>query len=403
VVKAFKYRTLIYYFSALVFIALCGFEPADVVRDQCGRQKAVAADCTGFMAEGAGEARNVILFIGDGMGTNQVYAGRVYLNGPDAPLSWEEFPHTGLATTCAVGGITDSAAAGTAIATGHKTRVGQVSTGPTLEYEKFESILERVKDRKATGLVSTTSLWDATPAVFAAHASRRTQSRNIAQQMVEETRVDVMLGGGAKAFIGDGKGTDVTAKARELGYVVVRDADELNAVNASETKKLLGLFNDGSMTYEKNRGTNNTEPHLSDMVGAALDVLDNDPRGLFLMVEGARIDHSSHAMSMDRLVLEMAEFDKSINIALEWAKGHPDTLILITADHETGGIEVRPGDYKKGDKLKVRWTTAFLGLHANHSSQRVPVYGHGPNAGAIREHMDNTEVYCIMRNAFGEQ
>ncbi|HUT53240.1 MAG TPA: alkaline phosphatase [bacterium] len=386
--------------AAIAFISLCGFNPEDVVPDRCSLQKEAAADCSAFAADGAGTAKNVILIIGDGMGIGATYAGRVYQNGPDQPLDWEELPHRGLVTTCAIGMITDSAASGTAFATGHKTRIGEVSVSPGPEYKPYQSVLEFVKDRKATGLVTTTMIWDATPAVFAAHAPKRSSSKDIAAQMLEKTGVDVMLGGGAAAFKADATHPDLIAKAPDLGYKVVATAPELAKVDLTNTNKLLGLFADKSLEYEAERPAESTEPHLSDMAAVALDILDNDPRGFFIMIEGANIDHAGHSMDMDDLLGEMAEFDKTVDLVLAWAQEHPDTLIVITADHETGGIKVIPGEYNKGDKIEVKWTTAFLGLHASHSSQQVPIYAIGPNASAIKPHMDNTEIYCVLKNAF---
>lgn len=380
-------------------VLLYGFEPTDVIEDQCILQEDRAAQCSGFVSDGAGEARNVILIIGDGMGIGATYAGRVYLNGPDQPLSWEKLPHRGLVTTCAIGGITDSAAAGTAIATGHKTSNGTISQGPDRDSPVYESVLESVKDIRATGLVTTTSLWDATPAVFAAHAPRRAQSRSIAQQMVEVTGPRVMMGGGAGAFTGDGMGPDLVEKARDMGYAVVTDREGLLALDTGSTDRVLGLFSSGPLTCEKEREPDCTEPHLSEMARAAIEVLSRDPRGFFLMIEGARIDHASHGLNVDRLVMEMAEFNRTVELALDWADSHPGTLVVITADHETGGMRVVKRDYEAGDKIKVIWTSAPLYIHANHSSQRVPIYGVGPNAGAIRTEMDNTEVYCVIRNA----
>jgi len=387
-------------FCAIAFILLTGFGPVEAEKDRCRKQQYEKADCSGFSGGGAGEAKNVILFIGDGMGAGQVFAGRVYTNGPDEIMTWEEFPNQGLVTTCAIGGITDSAASGTAFATGNKTEPGRVSMGTGPNAPSYQSVLEMVKGRKATGLVTTCNMWGATPAVFAAHVPYRYESSIIARQMVEDTGVDVMLGGGREAFASPDTDTSAIDIAEEKGYTVITDAGGLGAVVPDETKKLLGLFSPHSMTFELERDQDSTEPHLADMVKVALDILDNDERGFFLMVEGARIDSAGHRMSMDRLVLEMEQLDRAIDYVLEWAEDHPDTLIIVTADHETGGVIVKPGKYEKGDEIKVIWSTGFPGFKASHSNQRVPIYAIGPNADAVRSEMDNTEIFCIMKNAF---
>jgi alkaline phosphatase len=212
--------------------------------------------------------------------------------------------------------------------------------------------------------------------------------------------VDVMLGGGADEFGGNDKHEDQMERAAKMGYKVVRTRDELKAVDPSETEKLLGIFRGGSLHFEVDWKEKFNEPHLSEMAEKALQILERDDRGFFLMIEGAHIDHAGHKTSMKKLVGQMKEFDKIVNMVLDWQESHPDTLVIITADHETGGIRVWPDDYKKGDKIKVWWTTSFVPGYAGHSAQRVPIYAIGPNADAVKTHMDNTEVFCLMKNAF---
>jgi alkaline phosphatase len=296
-------------------------------------------------------------------------------------------------------GITDSAAAGTALATGHKTTNATISMDDKNE-EKFESILERVKSYKATGLVTTTALWDATPAVFAAHAGKRSDAFEITSQMVEVTQPDVMLGGGAREFKGDGQHPNLIEKARELGYTVVRNREDLLAAGPLSVSRLFGLFAPGGLTFEAERDDDTTQPHLSEMAQTAIKVLDRDPRGFFLMIEGARIDHAGHRTDLDKLVHEMAEFNRTVEWVLAWAKDRGDTLVVITADHETGGIEVTKKDYQQGDLIQLKWTKSVVPGYAGHSSQRVPIYAQGPNAGAVKEEMDNTEVHCVIKQAF---
>ncbi len=393
---------------ALFLLSLSGlwaFEPSDVYYDECKEIGYSHADCSGFNAAGAGEAKNVILMIGDGMGINQIYSGRVYLNGPDKPLNWETLPHRGLVTTCSIGEVTDSAASATAMATGHKTSNGVISMKDDGSYEKVPNILDMVHDKKAVGVVTTTEVWDATPAAFVSHALSRNMDREIARQMTTESLPEVIMGGGRAAFeplpLGGEKARfDSVAAAEGNGYKVVRTREELLGLDASSTTRLLGLFAHQKLRYEANRSPESYEPHLSEMSKAALDVLANDPRGFFLMIEGARIDHSSHRVDVDKLVGEVVEFDKTVNMVMEWMESHPDTLLIITADHECGGIEVQPGDYKKGDYIRVSWSSMVTIGYAYHSSQRVPIFAKGPNAGAIKEHMDDTEIMCVIKNAF---
>ncbi|MFO8057195.1 MAG: alkaline phosphatase [bacterium] len=379
---------------------LTAFNPKDIRQDACLLQSYEKADCSEFVGKGAGSAENVILLIGDGMGIGQVYAGRVYLQGPEHPLKWEKLPHRGQVTTCAMYGITDSAASGSAMATGHKAMTTTISMDHKRE-KHYKTILEHVQDYKATGLVTNTNLWDATPAVFAAHSPSRSKSFDIARQMVSH-EVDVMLGGGANEFSGNDEVGNQMERARGMGYKVVRTRDELKAVDPAVTRKLMGIFKGGSLRFEVDWKPEHNEPHLSEMAQKALEVLEKDERGMFLMIEGAHIDHACHKVSMDKLLGQMKEFDKTVNMVLDWQEEHPDTLVIITADHETGGIRVWPKDYRKGDEIKVWWTTALVPGYAGHSSQRVPIYARGPNASAVKNHMQNTEVFCLMKNAFAE-
>ena len=171
-------------FAAVLCLALpsFGFEVADIEFADCTVAPPAAADCSAFIGTGAGQAKNVILMVGDGMGLTQVFAGRVKVNGPDKPLAWEQLPHRGLATTCSLTGITDSAASSTALHSGHKTENGRINTGP--DNQRLENITDLIHARRAVGVVSTVRIWDATPAGATAHASLRSQDREIAAEMV---------------------------------------------------------------------------------------------------------------------------------------------------------------------------------------------------------------------------
>jgi alkaline phosphatase len=158
--------------SLTAFISFSGFEPSDVVYDKCKDQEMYHADCSRFIAKEAGQAKNVILLIGDGMGIPQTWLVRTYLNGPAKHLVWEDLPNQGLMTTCSIGHITDSAASGTALATGYKTTNGRISISASGS-ETLPNILDRIHDRKAVGVVSTGSMVDATPAVFVSHVTLR--------------------------------------------------------------------------------------------------------------------------------------------------------------------------------------------------------------------------------------
>ena len=322
---------------------------------------------------------NVILFIGDGMGAGQIEAASMYAGGA---LSFEDFPYQGQITTySASSSVTDSAAAATAMATGRKVNNGVISTAVPGDGAELRTVLEEAADRgKRTGLVSTTSITHATPAAFGAHETSRANRTQIAQDYLTQTRPNVLFGG-------DGS----MAGAGAAGYAVVDDAAGLHALDADSAALVSGQFATGHMTYELDRDLTTTQPHLSEMTAAALGILDNDPDGFFLMVEGGRIDHAAHANDIERTVQEVLEFSRAVETAMDWvaASAALDTLVLVTADHETGGLAVT-ADNGVGQYPDVTWTTT------GHAAARVPIYGWGTNGWLIAPLMDNTGVYAVM-------
>jgi alkaline phosphatase len=380
--------------------ALCAFEPADVKEVNCSAAGPVKADCAAQRAAGAGQVRNLVLLIGDGMGIGQTYAGRVYLYGPEGRLAFENFPHQGLVTTCSLGAITDSAAAATAMGSGNKTNNGELGLGPGPQYEFFPNVIDLIHKSKAVGVVTTSMVWDATPAGFTVHARSRQSDRNIARALIEDSRPEVIMGGGAKAFQSCGKEREnLLEKARASGYAVVQDRHELASLDTETVTRILGLFAPQKMEYENERSPDCPEPRLSDMARVSLAILDNDPRGFFLMIEGGRIDHASHAMNLALVVGEVVEFNRTVEVVMEWAQERGDTLVLVTADHETGGTRVKAGPYQKGDLVRVDWTRGIPPFSAGHSSQLVPLYAQGPYAEAVQPQMDNTDIFCLIMNA----
>ena len=292
------------------------------------------------------------------------------------------------------------------MSTGYKTLNGSVAVKAMPVFERLENLHDRLGARKALGLVSTSAVWDATPAAFVAHAPDRKQSRRIACEMILDSRPEVILGGGAAAFLesapcpGLDQDIDLIAKAREEGYQTLYRRGDLTAATASP--KTLGLFAPESMAWQVERAQNSDQPTLTEMSAYALRVLERDPRGFFLMIEGGRIDHAGHETNLENLLGEMREFDETVNLALKWAKERGDTLVIVTADHETGGMEIPPGEYVSGEAVPVNWTTRDQPGHASHSSQLVPIWGYGPGAETIRPIMDNTEISCLIDRALSD-
>jgi alkaline phosphatase len=325
----------------------------------------------------AQQAKNVILFIGDGMGPEQVKAGRLYMG---ESLSFEGFPVQALInTSSAWASVTDSAAAATAMATGQKVMNGVISTNFPGNTKDLQTILEQKKAQgKSVGLVTSTYITHATPAAFAAHVLNRNNNSGIARDMLEDALPEVLMGGSKYL---------TPAMAKRAGYYVVTDKKELLEKEAASAIFLAGLFGEGNMPYES-EGLEYL-PHLSEMTKVALESLANNSEGFFLMVEGGRIDHAGHRNNIENLVKEVAEFSRSVEAALEWAASNPDTLIIVTADHETGGLKITK-DNGPAVAPEVIWKTK------KHTATLVPLYARGPGAENIKPQMHNTEIYGIL-------
>jgi len=275
-----------------------------------------------------GEVKNVIVLIGDGMGFGQVQLTKLVYGH----LNIENIPYTGFELTDSLSGeVTDSAAAGTAIATGFKTYNGMIST---LKFDgkvvNLTTLLELAQFmNKSTGLVTTTRITHATPAVFASHTESRKMEEEIARQLIQH-KVNVLFGGGKGKF--DERTLNL---AKKYGYEVVFDRKGLEEVSGDY---VLGLFADSHIPYVLDRDANT--PSLLDMTKKAIEILERNPNGFFLMVEGGRIDHACHTNDVASTVAETKEFDDVVGYVLEYAREKDDTLVIVTADHETGGLAV---------------------------------------------------------------
>ncbi len=333
---------------------------------------------------GSAMPTNVIVFIGDGMGYGQIAAAGLYANGASGTLSFEAFPHQAQVTTASADSpITDSAAAATAMATGYKVSNGVISVARPGDGRQLQTVLEQAAAAgKATGLVTTTYISHATPAAFAAHEPSRGNYGQIAQDYLRQTRPNVLFGGSLYLSESD---------AAAAGYSVVKDAAQLQALDTDSADFVSGQFAAGNMTYEFDRGPAATEPHLSEMTAVALSLLDNDPQGFFLMVEGGRIDHAAHAHDLERTIGETLEFSRAVRTAVDWAGRslQSDTLILVTADHETGGLNIL-ADGEAGRYPYVAWTSA------GHTGANVPIYAWGSNSEWVTGVMDNTWIHHVM-------
>lgn len=328
---------------------------------------------------------NIILFIGDGMGFEHVKAAGMYQNGEAGTLSFESFSNTGEVITSGTDeGATDSAAAATAMATGQKVATAVLSMNFPGDGSELETILEYFKQRgKSVGLVTTSIITDATPAAFAAHERQRWSYEAIASDYFTQTLPNILYGGA--------KYVDVT-QAEEAGYTVVTNRDEMEELDTESETMVSGQF--GTWIFPVESEGVGSLPHLSEMTRSALNILDNDPDGFFLMVEGALIDSSSHRNNLIDTIFETIEFSNAVEEALDWVSVRDDTLIIVVADHETGGLEVISNN-GIGNLPAVNWTAG-----TDHTESNIPIYAWGVNAEVVDGTMDNTDVYGLMIDAY---
>jgi len=355
----------------------------------------------------AGNAKNIIIMIPDGMGLADVTAARTFKNGPNgAPLSFETLKHIGYQRSHSADSlVTDSAASASAWACGEKFANNEIcyhGDGRPVR----PSILELAKKAgKATGLVVTDGITEATPAAFGAHVPTRDCRQEIGRQYLETTGVDVLLGGGRKEFSTEtpdpcGTKGDLLLSAGKKGYELITDREELKKAVAGGSRKLLGLFQARGMTPEVERPAGSLEPRLPEMTAAALTVLEKDRDGFFLLVEGSLVDKANHRNNYTMQLGEVLAFDETVAVVRDWImadrKRTDETLLIVVADHETGGFAITgpaaslPGP---GAALETAWTGK------GHSAVDTMVWSEGPGSENLARSMDNTDIYQVMAGA----
>ncbi len=292
------------------------------------------------------KAKYVFFFIGDGMGISQVHAAEAFQSamagdGNHIPLGFREFPEAGLSTTYAANRfITGSAAAGTALATGHKTAIGRISMD-TSGTVPFETLAEKAKKKgMKVGIISSVSIDHATPAVFYAHQPKRNMYFEISLELAA-SNIDFFGGGGFRSPEGELKGEQINVieLAQENAFEYVNTKAAFGALMPSENKVLFvnpELTDGEAMLYAIDQPEGYIS--LADITKKAIELLDNE-NGFFMMVEGGKIDWVCHANDAATTVYEVLDFSAAVDEAVSFYKQHPDeTLIVVTADHETGGL-----------------------------------------------------------------
>jgi alkaline phosphatase len=329
--------------------------------------------------------KNIILLIGDGMGVS--YVSTSVLSMKNDPF--RKFSTIGFSVTCSEDNlVTDSAPAATAIATGYRTNNWTIAEDPWSD-EPLTTIFELAeKLNKATGIVVTSSITHATPAAFVAHVKDRDDEFDIAEQETER-KTDLFIGGGIKFFtpksIGGGRtdGVNLLSKAKSNGYDYYDGYEKLK--NSNLGKKFYALFDSTGLPKAAERNYT-----LGDLTEIALEYLGAQPNGFILMVEGSQIDWAGHRNNQEYLLSEMEDFNKAINVALTFAEKDGETLIVVTADHETGGMSIIDGSLD-GSKLDL----AFSSKH--HTANMVGIFSKGPGEKEFGGIMDN---YMIGRKLF---
>ena len=326
--------------------------------------------------------KNIILFIGDGMGVAQVTAGKT----AKGTLNLEQFPVGGLMTTHSSDSyVTDSAAGATALATGVKTYNGAIGVDPNKK--PLKTVLEYAEDAgKSTGLVATCTITHATPASFAAHVEGRSLEPLIAEDLAK-SNVDVMFGGGWSFFVPnsqpESKRTDNKDLLAQLSrrMKVIRTPQEFAALSGNDVTSVAGLFAAGHLSKAKAR-----EVSLLDMTRKAIQILSKNSTGFFLMVEGSQIDWAGHDNDSDGIINEMVDLDEAVGAGLSYAKENGQTLVVVTADHETGGYALNGGSLAEYKITMPAFTTK------NHTGVMVPVFAYGPGSVAFGGIHDNTLI-----------
>jgi alkaline phosphatase len=323
--------------------------------------------------------RNVILLIGDGMGLSQITAASVAKRDK---LAIETCPYIGLVRTYAANKlVTDSAAGATAMATGIKTYNGAI--GVDMKVEKVKNIVEYAEEAGiATGVITSTHVTHATPACFFSHQKSRAKVNELVALDFLSSGLEVLIGGGFKYFQTREDKRDLLREAEKKGYFV---CDDLKKLDNHIPKKLLCLPWAALPPQMPARGD-----FLPKATAKGIEILNNYENGFFLMVEGGQVDWGGHNKNADYIIRELLDFDEAVAAALAFAAKDGNTLVIITADHETGGLSINGGDLKTG-KVEGAFTTDY------HTATMVPIFAFGPSAELFTGVIDNTAIFFKIK------
>jgi alkaline phosphatase len=324
------------------------------------------------------KVKNVILLIGDGMGLNHIHAAKV---ASESSLQIERAHYIGIIETYSANSyITDSGAGGTALACGIKTNNGMI--GMNADSVAVPSILHIAKANKlATGIVATSSITHATPASFVAHQVSRKMEEEIAKDILHSD-VDIFIGGGRKFFNERDDEKNLLDSLTAKGYGVYASLQDASLSTSS--KKGVLLANHAMPSKLEGRG--NMLPEATQL---ALDVLSKNKKGFFLMIEGSQIDWAGHGNNIEGIIAETLDFDKAVGIAMDFADKNKGTLVIVTADHETGGLQILGKD-NQTNELHAIFTSN------DHTPVPVPLFAYGQDADKFSNFMNNTDIKQLL-------
>lgn len=336
------------------------------------------------------EPLSIIFMIGDGMGLPQI--STAFYFGDSIP-NFEQFENIGLSKTSSTSHkITDSAAGATAFSIGEKTYKRAI--GVSKDTIAKPTILETLQEQGyQTGLVSLTSITHATPASFYAHVKDRDMHEDIALQLVD-ANVDYFAGGGLKYFTKREDSKNLFKELETKNYKL--DSTGLSAFDLDK-KNGYFLAQDGMPSKVEGR-----KSFLQDATKLGLDYFAQKTLPFFFMIEGSYIDWGGHAENSDMVIQEVSDFDKTLKIVLEYIDQHPNTLLVVTADHETGGVSIgKSYDVNKdtGDKVEIPETVTVYFNYDQHSGDLVPVFSKGPGSENFRGIYQNNQIYHKMMKA----
>ncbi len=324
--------------------------------------------------------KNVILFIGDGMGLSHIYAAYTVNKGH---LNMMECPYTGFSHTySATSYITDSGAGATAIACGKKTYNGAL--GVDADSVPCRNIIEYAEEKgMSTGLISTSAITHATPAAFIVHQRNRSRHENIAADFLK-TDIDLFIGGGADHFAKRADSVDLISQLKINGYEVFLYPVSIGPFNSAK----VAVFTAPQSCPRFSEGRGHMLPEATEQ---AISLLSKNDKGFFLMVEGSQIDWGSHNNDIDYVIEELVDMDNAVGKAIDFARRSGNTLVIVTADHETGGLVIADGSLSEGTI-----STKFNTLH--HTGIMVPVFAFGPGAEKFTGIYENTAIFTKLTN-----